>query len=427
MVFCHGLFGQGKQLDRDRQGAGRADHRVPLVDMPDHGRSPWSDHFDYLDAADQVAELSRADDPVALVGHSMGGKIAMLLALRHPELVERLVRRRRVAGRLRPRRPSSTATSRRCGPSTSTRSSGGREADEALREAVPDPTVRGFLLQNLRRDGRRHWRWQPNLERARPRPRRASPAGPRTALAGTAPYDGPVLWVGGADSDYVRAGVRRGDGPLVPAQPPGHHQGRRPLGALRAAGGLRRGAAPVPRPALTPSAAGPGRPRRRCGCRTSVEQKRRERLRDRSSTTPVAGVVGADRRAGTSRRRGSRRSSPSRSRPRSGSVERRVRSTAWMCQSKPSWRTSWGTARASPSICVDQLDGAVAVGGEQRAQPRPEGADGVQLGPGAVVAAGVAVARPRPGRGRPPWSACPAPGAVDQGRPRPAAPARCHE
>ena len=58
---------------------------VTLVDLPDHGQSPWSDHFDYLAAADQVAALLGAgsggkDDPVALVGHSMGGKISMLVA-----------------------------------------------------------------------------------------------------------------------------------------------------------------------------------------------------------------------------------------------------------------------------------------------------------------------------------------------------------
>ena len=89
IVFCHGLFGQGKNWTRIAKELA-ASHRVTLVDMPDHGRSAWSERFDYLDAADRVAGLLAADDPVALVGHSMGGKIAMLLALRHPELVARL-------------------------------------------------------------------------------------------------------------------------------------------------------------------------------------------------------------------------------------------------------------------------------------------------------------------------------------------------
>src|SRR5436190_9661304 len=89
VVFCHGLFGQGRNWTQHAKALA-ADHRVLLVDMPDHGRSDWSDHFDYLRAADQLAGMLDADDPVTLVGHSMGGKVAMVLALRHPALVERL-------------------------------------------------------------------------------------------------------------------------------------------------------------------------------------------------------------------------------------------------------------------------------------------------------------------------------------------------
>src|SRR5687768_11196044 len=59
--------------------------------MPNHGRSPWTETFDYVELADLVADELRPHGPLALVGHSMGGKIAMCLALRRPELVERLV------------------------------------------------------------------------------------------------------------------------------------------------------------------------------------------------------------------------------------------------------------------------------------------------------------------------------------------------
>jgi pimeloyl-ACP methyl ester carboxylesterase len=203
VVFCHGLFGQGRNFTAiGKQLADR--HRVTLVDMPDHGRSPWSDHFDYLTAADQVATLLSEDDPVALVGHSMGGKIAMLVALRHPELVERLV-----VVDVAPV-PYDHATEfdryitamRAIDLDILERRS---QADEALREAVPDPTVRGFLLQNLRHEGTgetAHWRWQPNLELLG-RDLDAITDWPETALATAAPYDGPVLWVGGGDSRYV--------------------------------------------------------------------------------------------------------------------------------------------------------------------------------------------------------------------------------
>ena len=74
------------------------------------------------------------------------------------------------------------------------------QADEALREAVPNSTVRSFLLQNLRRedDG---WHWQVNLDLLGDE-MDALVGWPDDEL-GDASYDGPVLWIGGALSDYV--------------------------------------------------------------------------------------------------------------------------------------------------------------------------------------------------------------------------------
>ncbi len=200
VVFCHGLFGQGKNWT----GAGKKlaeDHRVLLVDMPDHGRSAWSDRFDYVDASDQVAGLLSADDPVSLVGHSMGGKIAMLVALRHPELVERLgvvdvspvVYRHTTefAGFIEAMQAIDlTALERRS------------DADAQLTEAVPNPMVRGFLLQNLRHHGD-DWSWQANLD-VLGRDLAALGGWPEDQLAETEPYPGSVLWIAGETSDYVR-------------------------------------------------------------------------------------------------------------------------------------------------------------------------------------------------------------------------------
>jgi pimeloyl-ACP methyl ester carboxylesterase len=203
VMFCHGLFGQGRNFTAiAKQLADQ--HRVTLVDMPDHGRSPWSDRFDYLVAAGQVAALLSEEDPVALVGHSMGGKIAMLVALLNPRLVERLV----VVDVAPVSYDHATeferyiAAMRAIDLDHLERRS---EADEALREAVPNPTVRGFLLQNLRHEGSgdsEHWRWQPNLELLG-RDLDAITGWPEQALTSHPPYDGPVLWVDGADSRYV--------------------------------------------------------------------------------------------------------------------------------------------------------------------------------------------------------------------------------
>jgi pimeloyl-ACP methyl ester carboxylesterase len=200
IVFCHGLFGQGRNWTQIGKGMA-PDHRVLLVDLPHHGRSPWSDHFDYLDMADQVAGLLDPGDPVTLVGHSMGGKAAMVLALRRPELVERLCvvdvapvaydRVGEFAGYIEAMQGLDLAE-------LAQRS----DADAALREAVPNDTVRSFLLQNLRRDDGGGWRWQVNLDVLGEDLRTVS-GWPRDRLEVPA-YPGPVLWVGGESSDYVR-------------------------------------------------------------------------------------------------------------------------------------------------------------------------------------------------------------------------------
>ncbi len=198
IAFCHGLFGQGKNWTRIATSLS-PDHRVLLLDMPNHGRSPWTETFDYLELADLVAEELRASAPVTLVGHSMGGKIAMVVALRHPGLVERLVvvdvapvaypSGREFVGYIETMQALDlTALERRS------------QAEEALREAVPNPVVRSFLLQNLRRteDG---WQWQLNL-RLLGAQMDGLTGWPGERL-GAATYDGPVLWVGGASSDYI--------------------------------------------------------------------------------------------------------------------------------------------------------------------------------------------------------------------------------
>jgi pimeloyl-ACP methyl ester carboxylesterase len=200
VAFCHGLFGQGKNWTTIAKTVA-TDHRVLLVDMPNHGKSPWRDHFDYVDVADQVAELFSAEDPVALVGHSMGGKAAMVLALRHPELVERLcvVDVSPVAYRSRSEFVGYIEAMQALDLSTLDRRA---EADEALVEAVPDPTVRSFLLQNLRREGD-GWAWQPNLD-VLGRDIDQLGGWPDEQLADTPPYAGKTLWVNGQDSGYVR-------------------------------------------------------------------------------------------------------------------------------------------------------------------------------------------------------------------------------
>lgn len=200
VAFLHGLFGRGRNWTRIAQGLAAAGLPSVLVDLPNHGRSAWTEDFDYAAQADLVAdELELRLGSAArlmVVGHSMGGKVAMQLALRRPGLVCALA----VIDIAPADSPASDIfvqllTALR-GLDLSALTSRA-EADQLLREAIPQPDVRSFLLQNLRRGPQ--WHWQPNLELL---------AGSLPQIRGwpvpdEASYPGPVLWLTGERSPYV--------------------------------------------------------------------------------------------------------------------------------------------------------------------------------------------------------------------------------
>jgi pimeloyl-ACP methyl ester carboxylesterase len=221
VVFVHGLFGQGRNWTTIARALAEDGHRVTLLDLPNHGHSPWTDRVDYVDMAEFVAtELALLGDPVTLVGHSMGGKVAMQLALRRPELLRALV----VVDMAPAEYPETGGRSDDPDEEPSPfaayiaamrgidldRLETREQADEALRAAVRSTMVRSFLLQSLVRDGvpgrggsgggGAGWRWRLNLEtldRGLGQLRRWPDPPPH------ATYDGPVLWIAGANSHYV--------------------------------------------------------------------------------------------------------------------------------------------------------------------------------------------------------------------------------
>jgi pimeloyl-ACP methyl ester carboxylesterase len=156
---------------------------------------------DRLTETDQVPR-------VAVVGHSMGGKVAMALALSHPELVERLC-----VVDVSPVRYSTQSSFaefiRGMRQLDLDRLPDRTSADRALEPYVPDKTVRSFLLQNLRRApltpgtrvaGSSGWQWQMNLELLDDQLGEMGDWPDHFSQ----PYNGSTLWIAGADSRYVQ-------------------------------------------------------------------------------------------------------------------------------------------------------------------------------------------------------------------------------
>ncbi len=197
VLILHGLFGAGTNWTTVAQRLAARFH-VFALDLRNHGASPWAEPMDYAAMAEDVAAFiaARGLGRVALIGHSMGGKAAMALALTAPRLVERLVVVDIVPVAHMPQHSAELEAMRTLDLRGVNRRAA---ADALLRLRIPDDAVRHFLLQNLvaAPDG---LKWRLNL--AALAAAMATLSGFPAFATGTA-YRGPVLLVRGERSDYA--------------------------------------------------------------------------------------------------------------------------------------------------------------------------------------------------------------------------------
>jgi pimeloyl-ACP methyl ester carboxylesterase len=198
VAILHGLFGSGRNWRSVAQHLA-ARHRVLTFDLRNHGASPWAEGMSYGEMVEDLRATLRARgiQRAALLGHSMGGKVAMLVALLHPGEVDRLV----IVDIAPAANPPNLLAYVHAMRAVDLRGVKRRaEVDVALAGAVPDPAERAFLLQNLVIDENAA-RWRLNLkaiEHGFPQI-----VGFPDLPAGTA-YRGPALFVAGARSNYIR-------------------------------------------------------------------------------------------------------------------------------------------------------------------------------------------------------------------------------
>ena len=205
LMIVHGLYGSArnwgviaKRLSDQRQ--------VVAVDMRNHGLSQWKETQKYTDMADDLAEvLQDLDGPFDVLGHSMGGKAGMVLALTRPELVNRLI-----VADIAPVSYSHTQIQyiEAMKAVDLARVEKRSDAADQLKGLIEDPTLISFFTQSL---DIKEKKWRLNLD----------------VLADEMPnilsfpdiegrFDKPTLFLSGADSDYVKREYRNDIKALFP-------------------------------------------------------------------------------------------------------------------------------------------------------------------------------------------------------------------
>jgi esterase len=196
LLILHGLLGS---LDNwhTLSKTFAASFNVMAVDVRNHGRSPHSDTFTYKAMADDVIELmdDQHIDSAHFIGHSMGGKVAMTLALSNPQRVRKLVIVD-IAPRSYPRLHDELLEALMSLNPGAFRSR--QEVDSALSGKMPDFAVRQFLMKNLARDSAGSFFWKANLDAISKNYEEIA-----GEIRSSAPFLNPTLFVKGERSHYV--------------------------------------------------------------------------------------------------------------------------------------------------------------------------------------------------------------------------------
>jgi esterase len=197
VVLLHGLFGSARNWGQHQKTLGAEGRLVIALDLRNHGDSPHGPVSSYAAMAEDVAETleSLGHRRCRLLGHSMGGKVAMALALTRPALIERVV-----VADIAPRtyeHGNADLIAAMQGLEITpgmTRA----EASAVLASRIPDAMIRSFLMLNLRLGAAQPPGWRIGL---------TDIAAAMSVIEGwqdlPGTYDGPALFITGGRSHYV--------------------------------------------------------------------------------------------------------------------------------------------------------------------------------------------------------------------------------
>ncbi len=159
LLLIHGLFGHLSNLNQ-LANAFINSHKVIQIDLPNHGLSSRLEIFDYALLADSIARFlkNQAIENIDIIGHSFGGKIAMALALKHPELINRLIVLDIAPVRYEKNGHQNIFTALKA--TIKAKAKDRKEAGEILSLYIQDANVRQFLLTSFVKDENNEWNWR---------------------------------------------------------------------------------------------------------------------------------------------------------------------------------------------------------------------------------------------------------------------------
>lgn len=193
LVILHGLFGM---LDNWHTLATRfsVDFTVWIIDARNHGKSPWKDTISYPEMAEDLSAFFASNniDSAYIIGHSMGGKTAMVFANNYPLKTKKLVVVDIASKAYVPRHNEISSTLLNLNlKSIHNR----KEAEEALSKEIPERDTVLFLLKNLERSGD-SFSWKVNLDSIVANIHRINESVDVF-------FDGPTLFLKGDNSTYI--------------------------------------------------------------------------------------------------------------------------------------------------------------------------------------------------------------------------------
>jgi esterase len=202
VIILHGLLGSLDNWQSIAKKMAEKNFKVFIVDQRNHGKSPHTDDFSYEILANDLLDFfnQHAIAKAHVVGHSMGGKTAMLFALMYPEKVEKLV-----ISDIAPTEyeDGHTAIFQALYAADAAHATSREQVQKALEQKLAnDKTTIGFLMKGLDRDATgKHFIWKFNIDALWKNYDKIS-----GAVDSNHPFTGKTLFIKGAYSNYIHAG-----------------------------------------------------------------------------------------------------------------------------------------------------------------------------------------------------------------------------